>query len=75
MTTKIPAPSNTIIAELPAATAQTCEGDGCTFNGPEYYFRKGVRLCGRCMDKADDADMPYLTSEYSWQIIREVEDR
>lgn len=69
-----PSTSKTILQHSPAPAAPTCEGEGCMFNGPEYYFRNGVRLCGPCMDKADDADMPYLTSEFSYELLKRLDD-
>lgn len=55
----------------------TCAGLNCTYRGPDsgLYVRGDRKLCGACMDRADDEDMPYLTSEFSWRIIRDLEDR
>lgn len=61
-------------AEITTTIAErTCADDGCTYSGTEFY-RRGTRLmCGACMDRADDEDMPHLTSEYAWQLLREMD--
>lgn len=51
----------------------TCERSGCTFNGPNYYFKDGARVCGRCLDIDDDQNMPRLTSEYAWQLLKAMD--
>lgn len=56
-------------------TESTCDNPDCSYSGREFYVRDGQHLCGRCLDKEDDQNMPFMVSEFSFRILREVEDR
>lgn len=58
-------------ASLLQNNAVSCACAGCGTRASEYYVLATTDrpyLCGRCMDALDNEAMPYLTSEYAWQI-------
>lgn len=64
--------TNTILTA--PADVPTCDMPGCTYSGSAFYFRGDNAYCGACMDRLDDEDMPHLTSEYAWQLLRRMDD-
>lgn len=48
---------------------------GCQFVGPDsqLYWRDDLKQCGRCCDRLDDLDMPYIVNEYTWTVLRGLE--
>lgn len=63
------------ILTAPATTCAGASTTGCTYSGPDsgLFYRDGQKLCGACMDRADDEDMPYMVSEYSYRLLKAMD--